>query len=119
MKLESSPNDLLLDLLGYFNVIHLYRAFHGLNLLINHFPSFHRNLKSIFITDYLPKLKVFELIMSIKFRQSSIKESEVDESLDSFRTLFWLVQNQWFVRCDWTGASDIRRYLYSKLSVYY
>ncbi len=35
MNLESLSNELLFDLLGFLNVINLFRAFHGLNNLLD------------------------------------------------------------------------------------
>lgn len=58
------------------------------------------------ITNYLPKLNVFELIMSTSFQNTGDKEGEVDQLLDSFRTPFWLEVHQWFVRCDWTEQQN-------------
>jgi hypothetical protein len=57
MKFELLPNELLIDVFGYLNIIDLLRAFHGLNLrlnnlLLNHSPGFHLNLKSIRKQDF-------------------------------------------------------------------
>ncbi|CAF1546998.1 unnamed protein product, partial [Adineta ricciae] len=33
-------------------------------------------------------------------------EQRIDELLNTFRSLFWLEERQWFVRCRWTQSSD-------------
>ncbi len=53
------------------------------------------------ISDHLPKLKKFHLSMkSSRFRGSSV-QTLIENLLNSFRTVFWLDEHQWFVRCDW------------------
>ncbi|CAF4379431.1 unnamed protein product [Rotaria sp. Silwood2] len=46
------------------------------------------------ITDYLPKLKIFQTIMLFAISENSRAEEKVDEILDSFRTHFWIHKHQ-------------------------
>jgi len=63
-----------------------------------------------FIIDYLPNLKHFRFLM-LYFVNN---EEEIDATLDSYRTPFWLVDHQWFVRCQWEPDNDqIFIYLYT------
>lgn len=55
-----------------------------------------------FITDYLPKLKIFQFWMLIILK----KEEEVHKIIDSYRTPFWLVHRRWFVRCHFASSGD-------------
>ncbi|CAF1394779.1 unnamed protein product [Adineta ricciae] len=50
---------------------------------------------------YLTKLKVFRLKMNFHFDESTDKNRQIDELLDTYRTEFWLEQHRWFVQCDW------------------
>ena len=63
-----------------------------------------------FILDYLPNLKKFQFLM---FYDGN-NEKEIDEMLDSYRTPFWLVDHQWFVRCQWeVYINTVSIYLYT------
>jgi hypothetical protein len=63
-----------------------------------------------FIVDYLPKLKKFQFLMLFNVNN----EEEMNEILDSYRTPFWLIDHQWFVRCHWNLEDDkIFVYLYT------
>ncbi|CAF1012773.1 unnamed protein product [Rotaria sordida] len=51
------------------------------------------------IRNYLPTLKIFRLKMKKRlFQQENIHE-RVDQLINSFRSLFWIDEHQWFVRC--------------------
>ncbi|CAF1438407.1 unnamed protein product, partial [Adineta steineri] len=44
------------------------------------------------------------------------KEQRVDDLLNSFRTQFWLVKHQWYIRCDWNRCEQCDKnniYLYT------
>lgn len=58
------------------------------------------------IVDHLPKLKVFELRMTLPRHASERKRRQVDELLKSFRTRFWLEERRWFVQCEWDRCSE-------------
>lgn len=65
------------------------------------------------IVQHLPKLRVFRLKMEVQFTHEQNNEQQVDQLLDSFRSLFWLEERQWFVRCHWRqreNHSDILLY---------
>ena len=49
------------------------------------------------IIDYLPKLKIFQFQMLFFVNN----EEEMQEIFDSYRTSFWIIERQWFVRCHW------------------
>ena len=49
----------------------------------------------------LPRLKVFQLKMNLRFPDSTDVDDRVDRLLDTFRSGFWLDEHRWFVRCDW------------------
>jgi hypothetical protein len=53
------------------------------------------------IIKHLPKLKVFRFKMTYHPDGLNCKEEELDRLLSSYRTPFWLVDHQWFVRCRW------------------
>ncbi|CAF2827077.1 unnamed protein product [Rotaria sp. Silwood2] len=55
-----------------------------------------------FIIDYLPKLKIFRFLMLFFVNN----EEEMNEILNSYRTSFWLIDHQWFVRCHWNLKND-------------
>jgi hypothetical protein len=66
------------------------------------------------IVTHLPKLKIFRLKMRVLFRNKENRENEFNELLDSFRTRFWVIEHQWFVRCHWHSQSGIDfMYLYT------
>jgi hypothetical protein len=50
------------------------------------------------ICNYLPKLKVFHLQMSVRFYGGDDIEKQVDEFLDSFRTPFWIDEHHLWIR---------------------
>ena len=58
------------------------------------------------ITNYLPKLKLFQLKMEFYFRNRVHTKQYVDELLNSFQTSFWLEERQWFVRCHYHPQSS-------------
>jgi hypothetical protein len=51
------------------------------------------------INDYLPKLQVFRFKMHIELPGKKNSEEHLNSLVDSFRTPFWLVKHQWFIRC--------------------
>ncbi|CAF2115131.1 unnamed protein product [Rotaria magnacalcarata] len=55
-----------------------------------------------FIIDYLPKLKIFRFWMFF----IADTDEEVNEIIDSYRTPFWLIHHQWFIRCHWALTDD-------------
>ncbi|CAF1416132.1 unnamed protein product [Adineta steineri] len=58
------------------------------------------------ISNYLPKLKVFNLLMQFDSDDDDINgEEQVDKILDSFQTQFWIDKHRWFVRCHWQSKS--------------
>ena len=58
------------------------------------------------ITNYLPKLKLFQLKMEFYFRDRVHTKQYVNDLLDSFQTSFWLEERQWFVRCHYHPQSS-------------
>ena len=61
------------------------------------------------ITDYLPKLKIFQLKMELEFQERNDEMDEIiDELLESFRTSFWLIKHQWYVRCHWNPSDPYK-----------
>ncbi|CAF0916631.1 unnamed protein product [Adineta steineri] len=68
------------------------------------------------ITDDLPQLKIFHLKMIFRLNDHDNKDQRVDDLLDSFRTQFWLIERQWYVRCDWNRCEQCEKnniYLYT------
>ncbi len=64
------------------------------------------------ITNYLPMLKVFRLKMNLQFQENNCSmEEDIDQLLSTFRTAFWLVEHQWFVRCHWDPSDSLRKAL--------
>ena len=61
------------------------------------------------IVDYIPKIKLFQLIMNFHFPHCNDKEKQVDDLLNTFRTYFWLELHQWFVQCDWEPSDTFNR----------
>ncbi|CAF1356910.1 unnamed protein product [Adineta ricciae] len=57
------------------------------------------------IRNDLSKLKIFELMMEFDTPWNLNKENQVDVILESFRTSFWLIEHQWFVRCHYYNKS--------------
>jgi hypothetical protein len=53
------------------------------------------------ITTFLPKLKIFEMKMMFRSSTDEDKEVQLNQIVDSFRTKFWIEEQQWFVRCHW------------------
>lgn len=63
-----------------------------------------------FIIDYLPQLKIFRFLMFF----SVDNEKEINEFFNSYRTSFWIIDNQWFVRCHWAlEGNSIWTYFYT------
>jgi hypothetical protein len=58
------------------------------------------------ITNYLPKLKIFRLIMIYYLDDSMNKENEIDQLLDTYRTSFWIEEHQWYMGCLWNSSND-------------
>jgi hypothetical protein len=58
------------------------------------------------ICDYLPKLKVFRLKMSLQFVGHIMIKQKVNELVDSFQSRFWLDEHQWFVLCVWNPKTE-------------
>ncbi|CAF3332617.1 unnamed protein product [Rotaria sp. Silwood2] len=54
------------------------------------------------IVDYLPKLKIFRFLMLFFIDN----QEEMNEILDSYRTPFWLIERQWYVRYHWKLEND-------------
>jgi hypothetical protein len=64
------------------------------------------------INTYLPKLRIFRFKMAVKIdTNDKTRKHKIDELSDSFRTQFWLVQHQWYVRCDWSRGVE-HKYIY-------
>jgi hypothetical protein len=53
------------------------------------------------IVNYLPKLIVFRLEMSLFLLNTDNKEQRAIDLVESFQTPFWLNEHKWFVRCEW------------------
>jgi hypothetical protein len=63
------------------------------------------------ITNYLPKLKNFQLKMKFELLEDDNDvEENIDQLLIAFRTKFWIKEHQWYVRCHW-GSSEITTYI--------
>jgi hypothetical protein len=65
------------------------------------------------IQSYLPNLKIFRLREQIPILDQNQGDQELDALLTSFQSQFWLVQRQWFIRCDWNMTGT-----YSFISLY-
>jgi hypothetical protein len=59
------------------------------------------------IIDHLPKLKVFKFYMIDQLHECDDKEEAIACLLDFYRTSYWLIDRQWFVRCQWTPGTII------------
>ncbi|CAF4294562.1 unnamed protein product, partial [Adineta steineri] len=63
-----------------------------------------------FILVYLPKLITFRFL---RFFALNNKE-EINELIDTYRTPFWLIDHQWFIRCHWgLHSGKITTYIYT------
>ncbi len=51
------------------------------------------------IQNYLPKMKVFTLMMKDKYPVDQNIQERADELINSFRSSFWIDEHKWFVRC--------------------
>jgi len=51
------------------------------------------------IRNYLPKLKTFALQMSSRLSSDQNIQECANRLIDSFQSLFWIKEHQWFVRC--------------------
>jgi len=51
--------------------------------------------------DYLPKMKIFRLRMNFDLPLNDNITNRIDQLVDSFRTVFWLEEHQWYVKCDY------------------
>ena len=58
------------------------------------------------IERHLPRLKRFQLQMHYHIDVSNHVEEEIDRILHSYRTSFWLLDHQWFVRCCWKPSDE-------------
>jgi hypothetical protein len=70
------------------------------------------------IINYLPQLKVFQLMMDSQLCLSvdeQNNEEKIDEYLATYRTPFWIQHHQWFIRCHWSvwREKDLSICLYS------
>ncbi|CAF4799796.1 unnamed protein product [Rotaria sp. Silwood1] len=67
------------------------------------------NIWQQFISNYLPKIKIFQLKMELEFRDNNDSiENIIDKLLISFRTSFWLEEHQWYVRCHWNPSDPYK-----------
>lgn len=57
---------------------------------------------------YLSQLERFQLKMNLNFPDFHQIDRQVDDLLNTFRTAFWIVEHQWFVRCDWDRNNVFR-----------
>ncbi|CAF1084406.1 unnamed protein product [Rotaria sordida] len=53
------------------------------------------------LINYLLKIKNFHLKMNLNFPNNDNINKQANDLLDTFRTDFWLIEHQWYVRCDW------------------
>ena len=53
------------------------------------------------LTNCLFHMKVFQLKMNLNFPDCNDINKQVKDLVNTFRSSFWLVERQWFVRCDW------------------
>ncbi|CAF3464287.1 unnamed protein product [Rotaria sp. Silwood1] len=60
------------------------------------------------ITDYLPKLEIFQMKMLFVINDYTRTEEKVDEILNSFKTHFWIHKHRWFVRCHWSRKQECK-----------
>jgi len=51
------------------------------------------------IQNYLPKMKVFTLMMKNVYPADRNIQEKADELIHSFRSSFWIDEHKWFVRC--------------------
>jgi hypothetical protein len=62
------------------------------------------------ISNYLVKIKLFQLKMEIEYRENNSNDIEeiIDELLLSFQTSFWLEEHQWYIRCHWNPSDPYK-----------
>ena len=63
-----------------------------------------------FLADAVPQLKVFHLRMDFRLSSLASSEEEVERTLNSYRTEFWLEQHRWFVQCHWDSSLQASLY---------
>jgi hypothetical protein len=69
------------------------------------------------ILQYLPKIKIFRLIMNFTFPDDGYKQEEIKELLATFQTIFWIEKPGWFVRCHW-DPTDLSNHITPYTSIY-
>ncbi|CAF3319427.1 unnamed protein product [Rotaria sp. Silwood2] len=78
-----------------------------------------------FISNFLPKLKIFQFKMAIYFNNFDSVKERANYILDSFQNQFWTDEHQWFVRCHWNSENKYNQcilfytlpYIFSHLSI--
>ncbi|CAF1307419.1 unnamed protein product [Rotaria sordida] len=78
-----------------------------------------------FITNFLPKLKIFRFKMAIYFYNFDTVKERGNYMLDSLQSQFWIDEHQWFVRCYWNSENKYNQcilfytlsYTFSHLSI--
>ncbi len=104
------------DKTRFSSLISLKTSFQGWSLLTIYFLKNLPNLCSLtlkiseifmdgynweeLLVNYLPKLKIFRLKMNFSFSSNGNIITPIDQLVDSFRTMFWIEEHQWYVRCD-------------------
>ncbi|CAF1582181.1 unnamed protein product [Adineta ricciae] len=58
------------------------------------------------IRQYLPDLKTFAFIMKVLPPNCVDKEAQINKTLDTFRTKFWIEERRWFVQCHWYTSDE-------------
>jgi hypothetical protein len=53
------------------------------------------------ITNHLPKLKIFRLLMNDTFDETKNFEENIEQLFQSFQTKFWIEEHQWFIQYDY------------------
>ena len=57
------------------------------------------------IRNYLPKIKLFQFKMKFEISGNENEvEEKINELLDTFRTVFWIEEHQWYIRCHWESS---------------
>lgn len=66
------------------------------------------------LSDNLPRLKNFRLAMAFQLAPHDKRPHAIEKFLATYRTNFWLIDHQWFVRFDWsTSINNQRACLYT------
>lgn len=61
------------------------------------------------LVNHLPKLKIFRLKTNFSYSTNGNSRTYINQLVDSFRTPFWIEEQQWFIRCDCCHGNRVSR----------